>query len=77
MHIGALWGNKRAKKRLEDREAGPLTTNPEVVQLGILQREVRAFFCNNAHVFCGVGGKAKVYSLNDSQSVKTWSMERR
>ena len=37
MHIEALSGNKKAKKRLEDREAGPPTTNPEVVKLGIFQ----------------------------------------
>ena len=45
------------------------TTNPETVQLGTVPRGVRAIFCNNTHVFCGIedSGKVKVYSLTDGQ----------
>ena len=58
-----VWGNKRARKSLEDIKLLHKTTNPETVQLGTVPQEIQAFFCNQ-HVFCGIeGGKVKVYTL--------------
>ena len=67
-----VWGNKRARKRLEEKLLNRWkTTNPETVRLGTVPRGVRAMFCNNTNVFCGVqGGKVKVYSLTDGQWVR-------
>ena len=64
-----VWGNKRARKRLEEKLLNRwTTTNPETVQLGTVPWGAQAMFCNNSHVFCGVpGGKVKVYSLSDGQ----------
>ena len=67
-----VWGNKRARKRLEEKLLNRWkTTNPETVQLGTVPLGVLIIFCNNNHVFCGVqGGKVKVYSLTDGQWVR-------
>ena len=67
-----VWGNKRARKRLEEKLLNRWkTTNPEAVQLGTVPRGVQAIFCNNSHVFCGMyGGEVKVYSLADGQWVR-------
>ena len=66
-----VWGNKRARKRLEEKLLNRWkTADPETVQLGTVPRGVEAMFCNNSHVFCGMeGGKVKVYSLVDGQWV--------
>ena len=54
-----VWGNKRARKRLEEKLLNRWkTTNPETVQLGTVPRGVRVIFCNNSHVFCVVQGIA-------------------
>ena len=67
-----VWGNKRARKMLEEKLLNRWkTTNPETVQLGTVPQEVEAMFCNNTHAFCFVkGGKVKVYSLTDGQWVR-------
>jgi len=68
-----VWGNKRARKRLEEKLLNRWkTTNPETVQLGTVPRGVYAMFCNNTHVFCGIedSGKVKVYNLADGQWVR-------
>ena len=67
-----VWGNKRARKRLEEKLLNRWkTTNPETVRLGTVPWGVRAMFCNDSHVFSVMyGGKVKVYSLADGQWVK-------
>ena len=67
-----VWGNKRARKLLEEKLLNRWkTTNPETVQLGTVPQVVRAMICNNTHVFCGVqDGRVKVYSLADGQWVR-------
>ena len=67
-----VWGNKRARKRLEEKLLNRWkTTNPETVQLGTVPRGVRAMFCNNSHVFLGMeDGEVKVYSMTDGQWVR-------
>ena len=67
-----VWGNKRARKRLEEKLLKRWkTTNPETVLLGTVPLGVRAMFCNNTHVFCGMrSGKVKVYSLTDGRWVR-------
>ena len=70
-----VWGNKRVRKRLEEKLANRwTTTNPQTLKLGNLQDEGEgdAIFCNNTHVFCGIddSGKVKVYSLADGQWVR-------
>ena len=67
-----VWGNKRARKRLEEKLLNRWkTTDPETVQLGTVPKGVEGMFCNNTHVFCGIeGGKVRVYSLADGQWVR-------
>ena len=69
-----VWGNKRARKRLEEKLLNRWkTTNPETVQLGTVPLGVEAIFCNNNHVFCGMqDGKVKVYNLVDGQRAYCW-----
>ena len=64
-----VWGNKRARKRLEEKLLNRWkTTNPETVQLGTVPRGVQAMFCNNSYVFLGMkGGEVKVYNLTVGQ----------
>ena len=64
-----VWGNKRARKTLEEKLLNRWkTTNPETVQLGTVPRGVLAMFCNNSHVFLGWGNsEVKVYSMTDGQ----------
>ena len=50
-----VWGNKRARKRLEEKLVHRWKTiNPGTVQLGTVKprygRRVRAMFCNNTNV---------------------------
>ena len=43
-----VWGNKRARKRLEEKLLNRWkTTNPETVQLGTVPWGIQAMFCNN------------------------------
>ena len=67
-----VWGNKRARKRLEEKLVHRWKTqNPQTVQLGAVYPYcVEPIICNNAHVFCGVEGKVRVYSLADGQWVR-------
>ena len=67
-----VWGNKRARKRLEEKLLNRWkTTNPETVRLGTVPRGVRAMFCNNSHVFLVMeDGEVKVYSMTDGQWVR-------
>ena len=69
-----VWGNKRARKRLEEKLLNRWkTTNPETVRvrLGTVPWGVGAIFSNNLHVFCGMrSGNVKVYNLADGQWVR-------
>ena len=72
-----VWGNKRVRKRLEEKLVHRWkTTNPKTVQLVAVHGaqcmvEVKAMFCNNTHVFCGIeSGEVKVYTLTDGQWVR-------
>ena len=72
-----MWGNKRARKRLEEKLVHRWKTqNPQTVQLGAVYPYcVEPIVCNNAHVFCGVEGKVRVYSLADGQWVRDLERE--
>ena len=72
-----VWGNKRARKRLEEKLVHRWKTqNPQTVQLGAVYPYcVEPIICNNAHVFCGVEGKVRVYSLADGQWVRDLERE--
>ena len=71
-----LWGNKRARKTLEEKLLKRwMTTNPETVELSMMSGWVEALFCNNKYVFCGMNYgnieiSIKVYCLTDGQWVK-------
>ena len=66
-----VWGNKKARKTLEEKLSQRwTTTNPEAVELTMLPLSVGALFCNDKYVFCGMcGGSIKVFSL-DGQWVR-------
>ena len=66
---GGLWGNKSARKRLEEKLGERWkSANPEAVKLGSVPERVQDIFCNNKHIFCGIdGGKVKVYTVTDGQ----------
>jgi len=65
-----MWGNKKARKTLEEKLSQRWnTTNPEAVELTMLE-SVGVLFCNDKYVFCGTcGGSIKVFSL-DGQWVR-------
>ena len=68
-----VWGNKRARKRLEEKLVQRWnTTNPETVQLGTVHRGVEDIFCNNEQVFCMnyISEVVKVHSLTDGQWIR-------
>ena len=49
-----VWGNKKARKTLEQKLSQRWnTTNPEAVEL-IMLESVGVLFCNDKYVFCGV-----------------------